>query len=55
MLTEDQTCDIEDINYSKYGDVPLMLRLYRPVGNGPFPLIVDLHGGAWTAGDLSGC
>ena len=55
MLTEDQTCDIEDINYSKYGDMPLMLRLYRPLGDGPFPLIVDLHGGAWTAGDLSGC
>ena len=55
MLTEDQTCDIEDINYLKYGDVPLMLRLYRPLGDGPFPVIVDLHGGAWTAGDLSGC
>ncbi|PPR70266.1 MAG: hypothetical protein CFH00_00022, partial [Alphaproteobacteria bacterium MarineAlpha1_Bin1] len=42
MLTEDQTFDIEDINYLKYGDVPLMLRLYRPLGDGPFPVIVDL-------------
>src|SRR5207247_1236370 len=24
---------------------------YKPKGDGPFPLIVDLHGGAWIRGD----
>ena len=55
MLTEDQVFDTEELNYLNHEDVSLMLRLYRPLGNGPFPVIVDLHGGAWTMGDLSGC
>jgi len=27
----------------------LMARIYQPVGAGPFPTILDLHGGAWSA------
>src|SRR5262245_7972940 len=26
----------------------LMARIYQPVGTGPFPTILDLHGGAWN-------
>ena len=33
----------------------MSLRLFRPVGAGPFPAVLDLHGGAWTDGDRSGC
>jgi acetyl esterase len=29
----------------------LMARIYQPVGTGPFPTILDLHGGAWNAKD----
>jgi acetyl esterase len=29
----------------------LMARVYRPVGGGPFPTMLDLHGGAWNAKD----
>src|SRR5262245_1658251 len=29
----------------------LMARIYRPNGNGPFPVVLDLHGGAWNAKD----
>lgn len=29
----------------------LMARVYRPVGGGPFPAILDLHGGAWNGKD----
>jgi acetyl esterase/lipase len=29
----------------------LMARIYRPAGAGPFPAILDLHGGAWNAKD----
>ena len=27
--------------------------LYRPQGNGPFPALLDVHGGAWNRGDRS--
>ena len=27
----------------------LMARIYQPAGPGPFPVILDLHGGAWNA------
>src|SRR5665213_1846278 len=29
----------------------LMARIYQPAGAGPFPTILDLHGGAWNAKD----
>ena len=27
----------------------LMARIYEPQGAGPFPVVLDLHGGAWNA------
>ena len=30
---------------------PLMARIYQPSGPGPFPVVLDLHGGAWNAKD----
>ena len=29
----------------------LMARIYEPAGTGPFPSVLDLHGGAWNAKD----
>ena len=29
----------------------LMARIYQPQGEGPFPTVLDLHGGAWTRKD----
>jgi len=29
----------------------LMARVYQPKGKGPFPAVLDLHGGAWTRKD----
>jgi acetyl esterase len=29
----------------------LMARIYQPTGAGPFPTVLDLHGGAWNAKD----
>src|SRR5499427_10606936 len=29
----------------------LMARIYRPQGTGPFPTVLDLHGGAWNNKD----
>ena len=44
----------EDVEYRRHGDARLIARLYKPKGDGPFPAVIDLHGGAWTSGDLTG-
>jgi acetyl esterase len=44
----------EDVVYLRHGDRALNARLYKPQGAGPFPAVIDLHGGAWNSGDLSG-
>ena len=43
--------EMEDVEYLRHGDTPYLLRLHKPAGDGPFPLIVQLHGGAWCRGD----
>lgn len=55
--SEETTRDFtaEDIAYLRHGDRKMMLRLFRPAGAGPFPVVIDLHGGAWTKGDLNEC
>ena len=53
MATSTQTYDVDvaDVEYLQHGDTPLLTRLYRPRGSGPFPIMVELHGGAWVRGD----
>lgn len=43
--------DITDVEYLRHGGTPLLARLFRPRGSGPFPIMVELHGGAWVRGD----
>src|SRR5918992_2061327 len=43
--------DVEDVEYLRHGDKPLLARIYKPRGDGPFPLVIDLHGGAWCNKD----
>lgn len=43
--------DAQDVEFLRHGPKPLMARLFKPRGTGPFPLLVDLHGGAWCRGD----
>lgn len=43
--------DIEDVEYLRHGDLALKARLYKPRGNGPFPAVIEAHGGAWCNGD----
>jgi acetyl esterase len=43
--------DVEDVEYLRHGETPLLARLFKPKGAGPFPVVVDLHGGAWCTGD----
>jgi acetyl esterase/lipase len=55
MATVTQHFTTDDIEYLRHGDRPLMMRLFRPLGEGPFPVVVDLHGGAWNDGDFTRC
>lgn len=43
--------DAEDIEYHRPAGIPLLARFYRPEGQGPFPAVLEVHGGAWTTGD----
>ena len=40
-----------DVEYQRSAGKPWMLRIYQPQGAGPFPTMVDVHGGAWHNGD----
>lgn len=43
--------DERDIEYQRIAGKPWLVRLYQPRGTGPFPTIIDVHGGAWHNGD----
>jgi acetyl esterase len=43
--------DVEDVEYLRHDDKPLLARIYKPRGAGPFPVMVECHGGAWCMSD----
>lgn len=43
--------DERDIEYQHIAGKPWLVRIYQPKGNGPFPTMIDVHGGAWHNGD----
>jgi acetyl esterase/lipase len=43
--------EISDVEYLSHGQTPLMASLFKPQGNGPFPIMIELHGGAWVRGN----
>lgn len=45
----DQLCDVSvhDLEYQR----DLAVRVYQPTGTGPFPALIDVHGGVWSGGD----
>ena len=45
-----QSVVAKDIVYATHDGVALTGDLYRPAGEGPFPLIVNVHGGYWRRG-----
>jgi len=51
MATMGHEIDVKDVEYLRHGDHPLLARMFVPRGDGPFPMIVELHGGAWSRGD----
>mgnify|MGYP002642482694 FL=1 len=50
-MTAQYDVSVEDIEYLKAGEASLLARLYRPKGDGPFPGVVEVHGGAWIGND----
>ena len=40
-----------DIEYQRQAGRPWLARINQPQGAGPFPTLVDVHGGAWHNGD----
>ena len=40
-----------DVEYGRREAGPLLARVYQPAGEGPFPLLLFVHGGAWNNGD----
>jgi acetyl esterase len=43
--------DVDDVEYLRHGDTPLLARVFKPRGEGPFPALVECHGGAWCLSD----
>lgn len=53
--TDARAPTVEDIEYIRHGERAFLLRLTRPAGPGPFPFVVDIHGGAWNNSDRLSC
>ena len=39
-----------DVTYREDQDGAWLARIYQPEGAGPFPALIDVHGGAWNRG-----
>lgn len=51
MNTAKYEVNERDVEYQSVAGKPWQLRVYQPKGPGPFPTIIDVHGGAWHNGD----
>lgn len=51
-VVEDERFDVavEDVQYLSRNGLPLMATVYRPMGSGRFPMVLEVHGGAWCRG-----
>ncbi|MBM2811877.1 MAG: hypothetical protein HW416_2636 [Chloroflexi bacterium] len=46
--------DERDVEYMQVDGTPFVARVLQPRGDGPFPILLYVHGGAWTAGSRMG-
>lgn len=43
-----------DVEYRRDGDERFLMSVYQPQGPGPFPALMDIHGGQWRLGERAG-
>ena len=43
--------DVDDVEYLRHGGKPLLARVFKPRGEGPYPALIECHGGAWCQSD----
>ncbi|HEY7218799.1 MAG TPA: alpha/beta hydrolase [Candidatus Binatia bacterium] len=51
MANHEYEVEERDVEYQRLAGKAWLLRVYQPKGAGPFPAIIDVHGGAWHNGD----
>ncbi len=53
LSTPERTYDVDsrDVVYRSDADRSWLARVYQPRGEGPFPALIEIHGGAWTSND----
>lgn len=44
---------VEEVEYLNQDGHVLLATVYRPAGSGPFPMVLEVHGGAWCRGSRS--
>ena len=44
---------VHEVEYRNDGKESWMVTIFQPQGDGPFPALLDVHGGAWNRGDRS--
>lgn len=42
---------VEETSVRRADGTEMLLRIARPTGIGPFPAVIDVHGGGWVSGD----
>lgn len=50
-MSQTYDIDIEEVEFLRHGDTAYMARVFKPRGQGPFPAVIEAHGGAWCEGN----
>lgn len=51
VLEQKTVYDVDDVEYLRHGEKALLARVFKPRGEGPYPALVECHGGAWCLSD----
>ena len=51
--TQSFEVEVHEQEYRTDGNESWIVRIYQPQGTGPFPALLDVHGGAWNRGERS--
>ena len=49
--TRQHEVNVHELEYRNDGTASWTVTIFQPQGDGPFPALVDVHGGAWNRGD----